>query len=452
MKRIAMGDGTFVFNGDDVSYELPKNTCNVSVSELEQINSSLLGVGFRFQHYFTNDDTKLVMIFDIDEEGFIIYDRVRTELAPPVQLRLAIARKLLDLAEYFELQESLVTIFHPLNFFVHKDDGTVLVLYRGLKGQMPAIGYEEESIAEQAKRLILLLFTSCRYEELLLNGNAFAARRPLEEYRRVTKRLLQAKSIQEMRAVLDEEKQESPSEENRLAETETFSDKTNLFVEKRKFVDKQKVLLAGGLVASFLVVSGIVFAFANADDPEQKIPDQLMQGLRAATIQDYENASTAFDQLDFKSLTAEDQQVILQFYLTIGQVDKVNELDPSFIQKVAESNPSTPGLRFEKAVIKKDYRTITELENGIVLNQRRYEILVKAYIKLEKLKSAERVAKESRDPELIKLVEDAKQRQKVSEELQKVGKEVTGWIMQEKEKVENSMIMGVVVKVLDEIK
>jgi hypothetical protein len=146
-------------------------------------------------------------------------------------------------------------------------------------------------------------------------------------------------------------------------------------------------------------------------------------------------------------LPLEDQKIILQFYLSIDQVDKVNELDPSFIQKVAESNPSTPGLLFEKAVVEKDYRTITELGNQVVLNHRRYKIMVEAYIKRGNLTNAERVAIESQDSRLIKLVKDAKQKQRVSKQLQKTEKEVAEWIKSGQKEVEDfSVLCGLLLR------
>ncbi|TCS94868.1 type VII secretion protein EssB/YukC [Hazenella coriacea] len=397
MKKIPMGDGTLIFNHNDVSYELPIHSCSATLSELDQLRS-LLGIGFQCDFYKTKDQTKLVTQFHI-EDGFIIYDRVRVELNPPPKLRLSIAQKLLIIAEYFIENEDLVTLFHPLNLFVHKEDGTILILYRGLKGQMPAKGYEEEPIVEQIKRLLLLLFSSARYEELLLNGNTFANRRSLEEYRRVTKRLLQAKSIGEIQTILAKEQ-----EELQFKETQQKSDQADHRkpIPDRKLIE-QKAIWIGGWAISLLVASGITFAIADDSEPNSS-SIHFIQGLQAAAIHNYPEAVKAFDQLDFNSLTPEERKTILEFYVISGEIDKVNRLDSTFIPKLSKSIPTLPGLRFEKAVFLKDYRTMTELENKVYLDQRRYQLIVDAYLEQNELDNAERVAEESKNKELIERI------------------------------------------------
>lgn len=398
MKKIAMGSGTIVFDQDDVSYELPTSDCNVTYDELAQI-THLPGIGFSFDSYFTEDHHKFVMRFFL-EDGFFIYERVRSELNPSKQLRLAIANNLLFLGDYFSNNDYLVTLFHPLNFFVHESDGTVLVLYRGLKGQMPAPGYEEEPLVEQIKRMILLLFTSARYENLLLNGNSYANRCLINEYRDITKRILRAKTIKDLQSILADESE--ALEDLSSSQSEDASAKEES--KPQSHLPQKKVLIGGGIAVFALAVFGVIYGISSSSGTASQLPPTFIEGLRYAALQDYAKATQQFQQTDMNDLSPEYRQTVVEYYVNIGEIDNAQKLNPDYLTQLAKSQPLLPGLQFEKAVMLKDYEKMTELKDQIYLNQRRYKIIIDAYLKQKKFKSAETIAKDSNHPQLIQYV------------------------------------------------
>jgi ethanolamine utilization microcompartment shell protein EutS len=411
VKKILMGDGTLVLDGDDVSYEL---ITDVTFEELEKIRD-LPGVGFRFDPVRSDDETKLIMKFDM-EEGFMIYDRVRLDLNPSSKLRVEIAKRMCLIGEHFQMHQDQVTLFHPLNFFVHQDDGTVLVLYRGIKG-MPASGYEDEPIVEHVKRLILLLFTTARFEELLLNGNGYANRRPLEEYRHIVRCLAQAKSLDDVKKCLEEEERRlKEEEEKKLAEAEQEKKKKPLI---QQLTNKQKMIAIGGL-AVLVIVSTITFTVANADSG-QELPNGYIQGLRAASVGDYSVATQSFDRLNFNSLSKQDKEVVLQVYVEANQVNKAKQLagsDPELRQVVEEavqnnnSGPEIPNgyIQGLRAASVGDYSVATQSLDRLDFNslsKQDKEVVLQIYVEANQVNKAKQLA--GSDPELMQVVEETVQ-------------------------------------------
>lgn len=350
-----MGNGTLVFNGNDISYEIPANQCHVTNEEIWKI-SELPGIGCEYSFSFSDMDNKLVLDFHVDQN--VMLDRIRYDLNPESPLRLTIAKNLLKITEYFFINEKLCTIFDPKNFMLHPKQGTVKLLYRGVRGRMPAHGFEEEPILEQGKRLILLLFTLARYEELLLNGNHAASRQTLEEYRRLVKRLLAANSFLEIENVLEEEEKEIEAQLK--------------FLAKKKANREPKSSLSKWM------------NFSNLSVPFSKYsPAEFVEGLKAAAVQDYETASEIFKLVDFSRLETENQEIMLKIYLFAGKPEEVEGLAPYFFRQLNQKRPTSPILQFELASYLQDHVSILRLREQVPLDARRQQIVINAQIARE---------------------------------------------------------------------
>ncbi|WP_124726718.1 type VII secretion protein EssB/YukC [Staphylospora marina] len=405
MKRIPMGDGTLTIDGDQIFYRIPAKDCNVTREELIEIED-LPGIGFRAKARFTEDESQLELHF-VPEEKFVPFDRIRNDWFQDVSVRLTISRNLLLIADYFMHRPQWVTLFHPMNFFVHEQDGTVLVLYRGLKGQMPAPGYEEESLAEQVKRLILLLFTSSKYEELLLNGNSYAARRLIEAYRPLVRKLLKARELEELQQVMDEAIEEHAREMEQKEEASQAAGAS----EKKPI---PWLPVAGGVVGLLALMAVLWMDPESAPPEESALPREYVDSLRAMAIRDTRWLTRSLEQLDdqeLKSLSPDDRQSALELLVFIGDIDRVNKVDPEFMANFARKEQKIKELRFEKAVYQKDNGLITELWNQIYLTPRRYKIAVEAFAHLGKYEEAKKTAEQSKDHRLVEWVQKQQSQQ-----------------------------------------
>lgn len=350
-----MGIGTWVYQDNQVTYELPASQCNVSNEEVWMI-SELPGVGLEFSFHFIESENKLVMRFPVVSNAILDLERIRYDLDLDPLQTIQIAKNIFRIAEYFTVNKELSTVFHPCNFYVHPEQGTIQILYRGLRGRMPAVGFEEEHLLDQGKRLVFLLFTSARYEELLLNGNETALRYAIEGFRMIVRRLLYAQTFEEAQLILDEEESTYKKKENE-AQIYNNNTKNNGWMKK---------------LPSFSVIP-------------KYMPNEFLEGLRAAAIQDYEKAIEFFQKVDFARLDPEDQQIILKTYLFAGKPEEVERFVPSFFNQMDQMPNLSPILRFEIAAYRRsNYATILRLREQVPMDSRRQRIVLEAQIAREK--------------------------------------------------------------------
>jgi hypothetical protein len=163
-------------------------------------------------------------------------------------------------------------------------------------------------------------------------------------------------------------------------------------------------LIGGGIAVFALAVFGVIYGISSSSGTASQLPPTFIEGLRYAALQDYAKATQQFQQTDMNDLSPEYRQTVVEYYVNIGEIDNAQKLNPDYLTQLAKSQPLLPGLQFEKAVMLKDYEKMTELKDQIYLNQRRYKIIIDAYLKQKKFKSAETIAKDSNHPQLIQYV------------------------------------------------
>ncbi|MEK4799990.1 hypothetical protein NYE37_13890 [Thermoactinomyces sp. FSL K6-2592] len=317
MKKISIDQyHSLIYEKDDVAVEV-KNV-NITEEEIEKKIKNLADIGLSFRYQL--EGNHLVMNFDIKGEH-ILFDQVR---AKPLSAwaRLGIGRKLVQIGEYFEHhKEELTTFFRPANFLVSisENNANVWVLYRGIRNHMPVPeGYHEEPILEQVKRLILMIFSTAHYDELLLNGNKVANKTALSEYKEFVKRLTKAKSFSDIEeAFFVEELELFSKEESAHREHQKQSLSLLNRVKERKWV-----LLGGAVFVLALLVAIPLMGMGNHSGPDMSL--SYLNGLKAATAGNTEKAIQLFDQVEFEKLSVEDQQVIVQFYIQHDQKNKAS--------------------------------------------------------------------------------------------------------------------------------
>ncbi|SFI68251.1 type VII secretion protein EssB/YukC [Thermoflavimicrobium dichotomicum] len=468
MRRFSFNQGTLVFDRNKVYFEIPvKNTYVNSLEEVIPI-IDLYDEGMAFdctiEHKY--DEDKLVLDFLV-EPGYLPLNRVQIEGTK--ELKLAISEKLIAIAKYFEGQTELQTVFKPINFFAN-DKGEIKILYRGVKDILPSEGYTEESVYDQIKRLILWLFCSARFDELRINGFQFANQRIIEEHRRIIKRVIHAKTYDELLTVIAKEKEEIQKEKLMVEEN---SSQDSSKVQKRLKVNLAqvnpfnkwvKVVALVSAAAVLFVAYGYLFDTTEASNithenkPVQKdkivssIPStplkktevspesnnpSLLKGLRLAAQHLYEEATKEFDQVDYKKLNKEDRQIVLFSYLMAGRAQKAIDLEPAFIKSVVDYYVKTnnvegmnklksndPLVQFEKAVINKDLDEIIKLEKQIPRDDRRNRIIVNAHMLKMDFTGAYAFAEEIKDIKLMIYVKEKEkemvQKLNISEQEKKV--------------------------------
>ncbi len=98
----------------------------------------------------------------------------------------------------------------------------------------------------------------------------------------------------------------------------------------------------------------------------------------------------------YKNLHPSDQRLMILLYDNTGNLKKAFELEPSYtdeiiehcykvnnleaLDKLQKESPNNISLKFEIASINNDFKTILELQNKVVLNDRRIQRIIDAYI------------------------------------------------------------------------
>ncbi len=190
------------------------------------------------------------------------------------------------------------------------------------------------------------------------------------------------------------------------------------------------VLLLGGMF--FLFSQGHIGASSKTVDIEDGkvvIEEELVNGLRAASIQKYEEATESFDKIDFKGLGKEDKNAVLFSYLLTDNAQKALQLDPKFDKAVVsyylakdemsalkDLDTDSKLINYEVAVINEDYEQIIQLQDDIELDERRSIEIVNAYLQLNQTDDALAFAKKTGDDSLILKIEEKMESDKKKEE------------------------------------
>ena len=420
MKKISFNHGTLGFDQNRAHFELPRSQVYLdSVEEIKRIHE-LKQIGFPCE--LNLNEKQLEMSFQI-EQGFVPFLLLRQK---DIHHKLNAAEYLVKLGYFFSNQQEFITIFDPLNFFVN-DSGVIKILYRGIKGLMPAEGYENESVLDQIKRMLLILFTSARFDELRIHGLSFAKTKTKAGEKRMVLQILKAENFRDLLGALQQERQrrekqkhQDQNDANNLPEKKGF---WHIWLHRFSSLDIKKQLLIG--LGVWVLSLGVVFWLGRNTAPEPaptlEVPNEFLEGLRQASLQEYDEASKAFQKVNFQKLSKTDQRIVLLSYLFSGQAQTALRLDPTFGEEVASyygivNKPKEllniksnhPAIQFEQAYAKKDYKKVIQLQSKVALDKRRRKAVVTAYLEQGQRQQAENFAKKLKDPELTKMIQEYK--------------------------------------------
>lgn len=413
MKKISFNHGTIGFQKNQAYFELPRSEIYLnSVDEIQEIHRV---EKFAFPCSLKLKEDHLLMTFQI-EQGFVPFLQLRKE---STSLQLDASEYVIGLGYFFTRQKKLVTLFEPNNLFIN-EKGKLKILYRGVRGLMPAEGFDAEPILDQVKRLLLLLFTSARFDELRIHGLEFAKTKTKAGQKRIVQRILQAEEFRDLLTAIKAERVDRETEEE---DKEPSKVKVS---HRPSFLKNQKVLLVGVGVAwifTFIIayVLGASQTTSVEDGPE--IDPKFLKGLKYASLQQFEEAAKEFDTLEFQKFGKTDQHIMLLTYLYSGQPQKVLTLDPSFAEAIAhyysqvdkpeelaKIKSKHPAILFEQAYSKKNYQQLIQLQNKVTLDQRRRKIVLQAYLQMGNVDQAKQFANQFNDPTLAKMLNESNQK------------------------------------------
>lgn len=217
--------------------------------------------------------------------------------------------------------------------------------------------------------------------------------------------------------------------------TETEDKETSLQKRSMKKSEerlKQKPVAAIGLIVFFTSVLSITlvlgflhivtdfdFGKANADTNDAgssqevktgqseltvvSLEENLIAGLRSASIQKYSVAVEHFDKLDFKKLEKDDRNAVLFTYLMSSNAQKALDYVPEFdksivnffiakkeINQLKELQTDSKLIAFEVASLDADHEKVIEYQSAprMEMDERRTRIIADAYLALNQIDEA----------------------------------------------------------------
>ncbi|WP_168188820.1 type VII secretion protein EssB/YukC [Thermoflavimicrobium daqui] len=295
--------------------------------------------------------------------------------------RLDIAKNMIKLGKLFEEYDRLNTILSPLNLFINRD-GEVRILYYGIKGVLPAEGFDESTIFQQIKDLIIYVIEDEVIEE---------------DRTHLINDIHRARIYHDLEDVIQREINAITTELEKPVSYDDDPKPIELEVERRKKPSKKggKVFLVT-LSLMITIIACIIFfdvpslVTKSKATPKNQIDPRLLEGTKLAAIQKYKEAARLFHQLDYKKLSKQDRNIVLFTYL-YAEPDKAFELEPelskSLIQAFIEKKQFERAFQIAKLAKKK----------GLMLDIKKQELneIKKASLdEKEKKKRMDKVQKE----------------------------------------------------------
>lgn len=461
MKRFSFNQGTLIFSGNTITFEIPSNMHQIDPS----VSQQFLVDPWSFPTVLEFTDDGLKLIYQV-ESGFFTFERARVQFMRDTKLNIAV--NMIRIGEYFQSQGQIGTVFQPANFFAD-GYGNVKMMYRGLLNSMPNWGFTDEPVFEQIKRLVLLLFSSAKFDELRFNGHNYANQKLLEDFKRVGKRILQTQSFEEMDKVLKKEYEELIQEEEKRKAEEPQEKGSFLTIFKPKPVTpthqivrppsaEQKRAKENRNILLMMIGMGLVLVlylgmemFGGEEDQKQankpigtsqtndpskdgpkkaqpgksiSVNEHLYQALVHYGVKDYEKASKEFDQLQSKDLPNEEKKIAYYTYYRMYEVDKAISLfdtkiddmvedyyDDNKIKVFLQSKSTHPDVLFAKALANQNVdEMIALLKKNNNLNEFKGKRVIELLVKQNKLKEANDFAANSKSKALIEYAQQETKR------------------------------------------
>lgn len=455
MKRYSFNQGTLIFNGNTITFELPSNMHQIDPS----VNQQFLVDPWSFPTELEFTDDGLKLIYQV-EPGCFTFERARVQFMRDTKLNIAV--NLIRIGEYFQSQGQVGTVFQPANFFAD-GYGNVKVMYRGLLNGMPNWGFTDEPVFEQIKRLILLLFSSAKFDELRFNGHSYVNQKLLEDFKRVGKRILQTQSFEEMDKVLKREYEELIKEEaeRTVEEPEEKSSFLTIFkpnkpvAPTRQIVrvpnEEQKRAKENRNIILMMIGMGLVFVLylgmqmfsgtdsqkkandpigtsqtgsngSNAGQPGKSISvnEHLYLAIKYYGVKKYNSASKEFDHLQTKDLPEDEKKIAYYTYYRTCNVDKAISLYDTNIDDMVEdcykqkkikafleSKSTHFEVLFAKALANKNVDEMIAIlqKNNIKISKFKGKKVIELLVEKKKVKEANDFAAKSKIKDLIEFAQ-----------------------------------------------
>lgn len=387
MKYIQCQSGTYVFDGNQVRYELPLSKVHIHTYEEYSKATPIIpyAVPFTFESDFSSDLFRIYFEPDFD---YVPLEQLRREtMSFPLN---QVISELIFLGKYFAEQSQVYTIYEPINLFVGPS-GEVKVLFRGVHG----LFIDEEAISpfEGTKLLLLYLLSTASFGEIKVAGmEAWTKLHP--SCASIGKKVLRATTWLELEAISFEQ-----------IDVPAMKEKGTSSHKQRKEPSRKKGWLSPKWIAISLGILAIATPFLlpskksiNYADPapiqtEKQQSPALIIGLRYAAVEKYQAAANEFKHVNFQLLSKEDKNVVLFTYLHTGQAQKALDLDPGFAENIVlykeqigrmgdllSLKSDTPIIRFEQAVLLGNRQTLIQLQSLVPISIRRGKIIIRAMI------------------------------------------------------------------------
>ncbi|MDQ0418789.1 hypothetical protein J2Z48_002993 [Croceifilum oryzae] len=458
MAMFDFNGGTLFIEDNDIRLEIPLKSLEGDLMEddMDFITQLSSRISFPCSYEILEDTDKLAIHFQMDvNEGFVTLQKARLDLDLSRDIKMKIALGLIDIGKSFEEYTNLNTVIDPNNIFANPD-GEVRVLYRGIRHVMPAQRYEEETVYKQVRRLVVFLLSSANFDQLRVQGDELAFKKADVEYRQIVKRISECeegfeeltkiigvalkpedtlreaateemappkKKIYQILPTKKEEAREKKPKEKEAREKKIHkpkkvvkSDSPNI---QRSWITKSMSLILTGTVVVSIGI-GYVLGSSGSSPKAEKTNDSstpLIQGLRSAGMQQYDEAARYFEKTDFAKLNKEDQKVVLLSYLLSGKEEKAIQLEPKFaesvvsyyishnqLNKVKNLKTNLPVIQFEKAILEKDPKKIIELKGKVRLDGRREKVVLEAFLSQKDFEGAYDFARTTGNNDLIELI------------------------------------------------
>ncbi len=413
MKYIQCQTGTFVFEGNQIRYDLPLSKVHIHTYEEYREVTPIIpyAVPFTFESDVAAD---LFRIYFELEPGYIPFEQLRRQ-GMSVPLHHVISQLLL-LGKYFVEQSQVYTIYEPVNLFVGPA-GEVKALFRGVNGLFTT--GSSTAPLEGIKQLILYLFSTASFGEIKAAGAEAWTKLP-SAYANVGKKVIRASTWADLEEIDFGKIDVLPTSEKKPLSLEEKKPKG--FRIQPKWIAISLGLLA--IATPFLLPSEKSVDYAEPVTVQSKKPQppELVNGFRYAAIEKYTAAAQEFAHVDFKALSKADQKVVLYTYLRTEQIQKALELDPNFAENVIQYkieinqrkdilaiNSDLPIIRFEQAAYRGDDSVMLSLHKQVPITDRRGRMIIRALIR------------QKRSAEVVPFAEGTKQADLVTYAKQRLG-------------------------------
>ncbi|CAG7643592.1 type VII secretion protein EssB/YukC [Paenibacillus allorhizosphaerae] len=433
-RHIDFNGGTFIFTKDVIKFRLPRKvTLAESPEQLDALKELTGDYTFPLKQVEFEDASRQDYVFYYGiEEGYRPFEKVRTN---PLDSKLHIVESLICLGEYTEelyRTQGLTIILEPVNLYVdslHR----VKAAFTGIDTILPSSGFHDDDILEQVKRLILMLFSSVPFQSMKSRGIGTARDKPAPGAQEFLMTILRCKSFEDLRLAAAHQRDHMDLVEKEMAAMKKERIRTGLG-EYRKWIWMGASFFVVVMVGLMLFIYSAGFnsgksaahaaALAGAEpEPEPIVREDVLKALRLGAGGKYREAILLFQKIDPKELKDDDKYayatalwkrgaglMALDVYPDKEIIDLVVQdfVDKKNTLAIKQIKLDAPVVKFEKAVIDGNAKTIIEQRKAFELDKRRSKIVAEAFMKENNLDEAGNYALKSGDDKLVAQVRFAK--------------------------------------------